>query len=304
MIVPCGVVRDVLPLYVENLAGQDTIALVEAHTRQCEACNQELQALRKPNAFPADTNVLPLAKIQSALHRQRLLIALLSICATLAAAIFALGLLTAPAYIPYSEDLLHITEGADGVLSVTFHHDVSGYDLYVAPAENGDGTHMEIDITAWDSIWSRYIAKNTVRNIPLNPGGEPVSTIYYYDVVRYYADETTGGDIIVYGTNPNPDGGRLSLPRLALAQLLFMALVGVLATGVLLLILRRHARARAILLRIGLLPLAYAASTVLIKGMALSSFAYPRDLGFILALMLALYGAALAVLGLLRRARG
>ena len=36
----CGVIRDLLPLYAENLAGEESRQLVEEHLADCEACRK------------------------------------------------------------------------------------------------------------------------------------------------------------------------------------------------------------------------------------------------------------------------
>ena len=46
MKVPCGVIRDLLPLYAENLAGDESKKLVEEHLSECEPCQQELEKLK------------------------------------------------------------------------------------------------------------------------------------------------------------------------------------------------------------------------------------------------------------------
>ena len=42
----CGVARDLLPLYADNLIGEESRVLIEAHLESCEACRTELGTLR------------------------------------------------------------------------------------------------------------------------------------------------------------------------------------------------------------------------------------------------------------------
>ena len=37
----CNVIKDILPLYVDDLASEDTKALVESHLKKCDSCMQE-----------------------------------------------------------------------------------------------------------------------------------------------------------------------------------------------------------------------------------------------------------------------
>ena len=42
----CGVIQDLLPLYVDGAAGEESRALVEEHLRSCPVCHRELEQLR------------------------------------------------------------------------------------------------------------------------------------------------------------------------------------------------------------------------------------------------------------------
>lgn len=61
-------------------------------------------------------------------------------------------------------------------------------------------------IIAWDSIWDGKIMKNDTKNIVLNPNGENVKAVYYY--------ETNGsGEILLYGEQQNPCGEVIKQPN-------------------------------------------------------------------------------------------
>ena len=44
---PCAVVRDLLPIYVEGLTEPETNAAMEAHLKTCPACTARLAAMRR-----------------------------------------------------------------------------------------------------------------------------------------------------------------------------------------------------------------------------------------------------------------
>lgn len=50
--VTCGVVRDLLPLYADDVAGPDSRALVEEHLKGCSRCRGELSQIRQAVALP------------------------------------------------------------------------------------------------------------------------------------------------------------------------------------------------------------------------------------------------------------
>jgi len=55
----CNVVRDLLPLYVDNVLSTDSVAIVDAHLLHCPLCASELESLRKPlpGKFSGPANV-------------------------------------------------------------------------------------------------------------------------------------------------------------------------------------------------------------------------------------------------------
>lgn len=46
MINECNIIRDILPLYLENMVSEDTAAFVRQHLEKCEACRRELETLK------------------------------------------------------------------------------------------------------------------------------------------------------------------------------------------------------------------------------------------------------------------
>ncbi len=51
---PCEVVRDLLPSYVDGLTSETTNRLVDGHVEGCEGCRAALDAMRAPSAEPAE----------------------------------------------------------------------------------------------------------------------------------------------------------------------------------------------------------------------------------------------------------
>lgn len=47
----CNIIRDILPLYIDGLASEDTSSFVEGHLKKCVACRTELENMKMPNAL-------------------------------------------------------------------------------------------------------------------------------------------------------------------------------------------------------------------------------------------------------------
>lgn len=295
-------IRDVLPLYVENLASSDTRRIVEEHIAACESCKKQLDEMNASQNLPADIDTEPLKKLKAILRRNKIQIFLLSVMLTLAAAVAVIAFLTAPQYIPYSGNPVLIKENADGAVLAVFSDEVSGYSIHHYPADRGPG--FVYHITAWSSIWNRYISKSSANNTVLNPDGKTVASVYYYMPYRsgdrLYAGD---GDILIYGRDQVPDGNVVTLPRGFLAYYFFMAAALAIFCLIAMYIFRRHAKAKEVIFKIFLLPAAYIVGSLCIKGLHFMSYSATRDLCAILLVTIPLYLALLSAGYLIKELR-
>jgi len=74
----CSVVRDLLPLYVENMVSPETAQFVSDHLKECSECRSELESLKEGETLstvenrPADDtgNAKPFKKMMKRMNRQ------------------------------------------------------------------------------------------------------------------------------------------------------------------------------------------------------------------------------------------
>ena len=52
--IDCNIIRDLLPLYEDNVASKETQELVRAHLADCPDCREELRKMRTPISLPPD----------------------------------------------------------------------------------------------------------------------------------------------------------------------------------------------------------------------------------------------------------
>ena len=50
--IPCGVIRDLLPLYTEELCSEESKALVESHLKNCPDCRRLKENMKKTEPLP------------------------------------------------------------------------------------------------------------------------------------------------------------------------------------------------------------------------------------------------------------
>ena len=70
MKLPCAVVRDLLPLYAENLTEDETKKLVDEHLESCEECRQRLAEIDTKIVAPVDSSK-PLMALKKEIRKRR-----------------------------------------------------------------------------------------------------------------------------------------------------------------------------------------------------------------------------------------
>ena len=66
----CNIIRDILPLYVENMVSDDTASFVREHLEKCDLCRSEAASLRQASVTEKDRREFEAAK-KSFLAMQR-----------------------------------------------------------------------------------------------------------------------------------------------------------------------------------------------------------------------------------------
>ena len=289
---PCSVIQDLLPLYTEDLAGEESRALVEEHLEECEACKQTLEGLRDAKPVTALTDSVPLLLMKQLLRRHTRLWCLLTGCLIAAMAFTVLGRMTAPEATPYIKGLFSVAKAEDGRLTVTVtSKSESGVDYLVEYFYNETGSES-MSITAYTSPW--------LRAAKLDRSGT-VYTARSKDVrYIYYCDHSRGGKLTLLKgpfTVTNPSGGILLLPRLAL-NLYFLAALALAGLFVLLWLFLRKTASGSTVLSVALGFGSYAVAHLLLKGTDGATYFLLQDLAFILLTAAALFGIGLAALRL------
>lgn len=284
MKITCDVIKDILPLYAENMISADTKMIVDEHISSCHDCKKKLSDLNVPVTTIGELNAVPLKKMKNMLFRKKMWTIMITAILSLIVAIILMANLTVPQYYSASDEIVSLHMNDNGLMYVAFDDKVSGYG--VSSYISDDGTGYAYNIVAWDSIWSRNIVKSDTQNIVLNPDGEKVSAVYYY--------ETNGsGEVLLYGEQQNPCGVIIKQPKLSL----FLSSAAILAVIclILLCIFRKNEPAVRSVITVILLPLSYCFSHLFCKGFSVTGYSTTKDFWNILLLMIPIYAILFAI---------
>ena len=115
--ITCEVIRDLLPLYVDDVLSSDSRAIVAEHLESCEGCTEYYHALKEPERndkqMRGSDEKAAFKRIKGTIKRKRLITVLVT-AACVAALCFGLfyGLVVHEKYIPYEESGLYVSEEA------------------------------------------------------------------------------------------------------------------------------------------------------------------------------------------------
>lgn len=120
---PCDIIRDLLPLYAEDMTSQASKKIVEEHLGECESCMGYLEELKKPAEIPQDIEVKSLTKVTKSIQKRTLLTTITAIF-LIASILTGLGAwLFHPIWLGADEAILAVEEVEHGGLAFT----VPGY---------------------------------------------------------------------------------------------------------------------------------------------------------------------------------
>lgn len=177
MTLPCYLVRDLLPLYHDNLCAPDTAKDVSKHLETCEGCRTALQTLDMPDdASPTyEEEALQRAQALQLLHRRLLRSRMLT---AIVSALAVLLLLVAGAYFTHAYFSTRYLDADPAALQVTRDDDV----LYLAAGSGVKANRMSATVceyggdtvvvfSVYGSVWDSWFGSglpagglNLVRN--------------------------------------------------------------------------------------------------------------------------------------------
>lgn len=173
MKIQCEIIRDILPLYAEDMVSQPTKELVEGHLAECEGCTEELENLRKPQKLPVETDASGLKRVGESIRRRRVLavMAVLLFVGTLL--IGGALLLDARIYFSATEAVKDIQVDGNEV-HITWNSGVTG----TFSAKDGKGNYA---VTAWTNLYKWLFPKEKVPYEQLEDEVKALITKEQYD---------------------------------------------------------------------------------------------------------------------------
>lgn len=294
----CSIVCDLLPLYAEDMVSEDTAEFVKEHLGNCPTCRAELEKLRKPVQPVAAQHVLdidaePLKRLKKALLMEKVQAILCTAAVLLALMLSGLSFLTAPEYFAYSQELVTVTEGANGEATISFSSEITNYKLQriADPADKQTVYHLEV----WTCAWDRMFSKPGAQDVTVKPENGHELLIYF---TQFINQSSSNSAVCIYGEIEPDSGGWMALPGLSMGYWLAINIVLLVILGVIWLNLRKKEKPRRLVERLILIPIAYMLGHLCVLGFHTLSYSEWRDAQMILAIGILFYCAMLLALSI------
>lgn len=294
----CSIVCDLLPLYAEDMVSEDTAEFVKEHLGNCLTCRAELEKLRKPVQPVAaqhvpDIDAEPLKRLKKALLMEKVQAILCTAAVLLALMLSGLSFLTAPEYFAYSQELVTVTEGANGEATISFSSEITNYKLQriADPADKQTVYHLEV----WTCAWDRMFSKPGAQDVTVKPENGHELLIYF---TQFINQSSSNSAVCIYGEIEPDSGGWMALPGLSMGYWLAINIVLLVILGVIWLNLRKKEKPRRLVERLILIPIAYMLGHLCVLGFHTLSYSEWRDAQMILAIGILFYCAMLLALSI------
>lgn len=118
MKVSCDIIKDVLPLYAEDMVSNATRDMVDEHLCECDDCTKELGALKKAQAVPVEIETGSLKRVGDAIRRRKILTVAAAIMTLLSLFVTGVIFMMTPYYLTAEDAIEGVELREDGGLAI------------------------------------------------------------------------------------------------------------------------------------------------------------------------------------------
>ena len=290
MKLPCAVVRDLLPLYAENLTEDETKKMVDEHLESCTECRQRLAEIHTRIDDPVDSSK-PLMALKKEIQKRRWFSAIVAALLVFVAVYTYFYHENKMELVPWQNGLIEV-EGIEArSYSEVFEGEVSSvssestvdvlvlkYDSIINGIQESMFKDDDGTVTELLQGWSSQSRRNSLT--------KDYSEMTLYPVPDRLLYSVGSQQRLLWGEPMN--GGVEVLPRLALAFYIYVAAGLALITGAVWFFLRNR-ESSWIPRQIFFGPVSYLIAHFLIKGTGTQTFFMERDFISIILIAVALY---------------
>ena len=189
MKISCNIIRDLLPLYAEDLASDDTRVLVDEHLCDCAECTSILDGMKQKTPVLVETTPESLNKVKQIIRRKRILSVMAALLSLITLASLVVTFLFTPFQLTMEQALDDFYIRDDGAVVIDYSPYVTGR------SQSG-----------WNENW--FIHQYSTRyDTWKGDNRKSIEELYGSDGIITEEEKRRYENIdVVYGTWESPDG--------------------------------------------------------------------------------------------------
>lgn len=195
MNITCDIIRDLLPLYAEDMVSGDSKRLVDEHLCGCDECIKELAILKRTERIPVEVDTKFLKKIRKTMDERRWLSVLLALFMIPAIIFGTLLFLTRPIYMACEEAAITVSD-ENGDVRVFLGDNV---DCYCVVGTEYENEHMTLTYTAYRRIWNIQYGNPSDAALFKGVGHSVAYHTEYLDRICYDGEPAGNQDVVLWG---------------------------------------------------------------------------------------------------------
>lgn len=159
----CNVIKDLLPLYADDVCSEDSREMVDEHLASCEDCRQELEDYRYNTGLPEVSPDKAIKKFKKKMSMKNLKKIVIGVILSLAIILGGTYMLFIPEFtVPYSEDLMTAKIPVDGGIDVWVN--LPNYTQVYSVATSNPDDGFDVYLTVTRNLWSMIMPDNDDAN--------------------------------------------------------------------------------------------------------------------------------------------
>lgn len=207
MKITCDIIKDLLPLYAEDMVSQDSKKLVDDHLCGCDGCAKELAELKKAPRVPLEVEATSLKRVGDTIRRRRIL-AVMAAVFLLATLVLSVELfLDAKVYLTAEQAVIGCRNTDSGDILIQYS------DLVTGTGSVGEGNPDSEEATGnWGVITSTRMGKLLFSRKDGEPFTKTYGAAFQMNAVAdtqniWYCDPHTGkGEMLLWDAGNPYDG--------------------------------------------------------------------------------------------------
>lgn len=160
MKISCDVIRDILPLYAEDMVSDATRELVDEHLCGCDGCTKELGVLKRATKVPVDTEVNSLKRVSDSIRKRKILTVLCVLMTIVSILMTGMEMcFNTQIYLPVTEAIENVELREDGGLTIDYARGIVGH----ASISDDDNDAMFCNTVVYDYIRAKLLDRKLAK---------------------------------------------------------------------------------------------------------------------------------------------